>query len=126
MFWSMGMTDGPEPSGDGLFSRDLAPAPREPWRRPGVILAVFALVAVGFLVWLNSSEDGAIRAMSPAQREAFYTEAWADLRARCQADAGPRDSESQCRKRAEFLQRFPQCDEACRAELAPWLQDAAP
>ncbi|MBN1205910.1 MAG: hypothetical protein JXB05_13420 [Myxococcaceae bacterium] len=120
------MTDGAEPSGGGLFSRDLAPPPRGPWRRRAVILAAFGAVMLAMWLWVNSSGEGAIRAMSPAQQEAFYGEAWADQRAKCLGDAGPREPESQCRKRAEFLLRFPQCDEACRAELAPFLQGTAP
>lgn len=121
------MTDGTEDtSGGGLFSRDLEPPPRSPWLRRGLVLGIIAVVCVGAWVWVHGSEGGGIRAMSRAQQEAFYKEAWADQRRHCLGGDGPAEPASRCRKRAEFLLNFPQCDEACRKELAPSLQDAAP
>jgi hypothetical protein len=120
------MTDGTEPSGGGLFSRERAPPPRSPWWRRALVLGVVAVVSLGVWVWVHGSTEGAIRAMSPAQQEALYKEAWADQRAHCLAAAGPIEPASRCRQRAGFLLRFPQCDEACRAELAPSLQGATP
>jgi cytochrome b pre-mRNA-processing protein 3 len=126
MLWSTGRTDGGEPSDGGLFSRDLAPPPSaSKWRRMAVLGAI-ALVSLGMWLWVHGSEDGAIRAMSPAQRQALYTELWEDLRQRCHGPEGRLDTEERCRQRAEYLLRFPQCDEACRAELAPSLPPPAP
>ncbi len=120
------MTDGSEPSGDGLFSRDLAVPPRSPWWRRALVLGIIAAASLGAWVWVHSSTGGAIRAMAPAQREALYKEAWTDQRTNCLGDAGTIDPPSRCRQRAQFLLLFPQCDEACRAELAPSLQGSAP
>jgi cytochrome b pre-mRNA-processing protein 3 len=120
------MTDNEDPAGGGLFSRDLAPPRRgSQWLRVAVIGAIL-LVLIGVWVWVLGSEGGSIRAMSPAQREALYQEAWADQRAKCLGGDGPRDTEGRCRQRADFLLLFPQCDEACRKELAPSLQGATP
>ncbi|HYH95148.1 hypothetical protein, partial [Hyalangium sp.] len=103
------MTDNEDSTGDGLFSRDMAsPSRQVRWLKGGVI-GVIALVLIGTWVWVLGSESGSIRAMSPAQREALYQEAWADQRAKCLGGDGPRDTESRCRQRAEFLLRFPQC-----------------
>ncbi len=116
------MTDGTDPSDGGLFSRDMAPPPRESKGRRWVVIGAVAVVSLIVWVWVHRSEEGAVRAMSPAQREAFYKEAWADQRTKCLAASGPLEPEGKCRQRAEFLLLFPQCDEACRAELAPSLQ----
>jgi hypothetical protein len=91
-----------------------------------LVLGAVLLGLVGVWMWVHGSEGGALRAMSPAQREAFYQEAWAAQRALCLEVDGPRDSEARCRKRAEYLLQFPQCDEACRTELAPSLKGATP
>jgi cytochrome b pre-mRNA-processing protein 3 len=120
------MTDGTDTSGGGLFSRDLGPPRRSSWVLRGVVLGVIAVVCVGAWVWVHRSQEGAIRAMSRAQQEALYKEAWADQRRHCLGGEGPAETASRCRQRAEFLLLFPQCDEACRKELAPSLQGAAP
>lgn len=120
------MSEGADTPGGGLFSRDLAPEPRRPGLRRGVVLGAIALAAVGMWLWMQGSEGGALRAMSPVQREALYQETWRDHRARCLGDAEFRDTPAQCQQRATFLLRFPQCDEACRAALAPSLPPAAP
>ncbi len=112
---------------EGLFSRDLEPeSSGGPRRYRWLLLGAVALVGLGVWLWAHSSEDNALRAMSPAQREALYKDAWEDVRQRCLAAEGPLDTAGSCRQRAEFLLRFPQCDEACRAELAPALQPPAP
>lgn len=122
----MGTSEGHEPAEGGLFSRDLAPPPSSNrWRRMAVLGAI-ALGSLGVWLWVHGSEGGAIRAMSPAQQVALYTETWADQREKCLAAAGRIDTEERCRQRAEVLLHFPQCDEACRAELAPFLPRATP
>ncbi|WP_224368624.1 hypothetical protein [Hyalangium versicolor] len=121
------MTDGTDTSDEGLFSRAKAQPPRSPWWRRALVLGVVAVGSLIIWVWVHSSTEGAVRAMSPAQREAFYKEAWADQRRHCLAGGeGPAEPASRCRQRAEFLLAFPQCDEACRTELAPSLQGATP
>jgi cytochrome b pre-mRNA-processing protein 3 len=121
------MTDGGDSSETGgLFSRELAPPPRGSRMRKGLVIGAVFLVTVGVFLWVQGTEGGGLRAMSPAQREAFYQEAWRAQRAKCLTPDGPRDSESRCRQRAQYLLQFPQCDEACRAELAPSLQAPAP
>jgi hypothetical protein len=90
------------------------------------LLGLVVVVCGVTWVWVHGSEGGAVRAMSRAQQEAFYKEAWADQRRHCLGGEGPAEPASSCRKRAEFLLQFPQCDEACRTELAPSLQGPTP
>jgi hypothetical protein len=120
----MGTTDGAGSTEGGLFSRDLAPEPRKPWLIRGAVLGAIAFMSLGVWMWVQNSEGGAVRAMAPAQREALFKEAWKDYRMRCPRNAEAADTPERCRQRAEFLLLFPQCDETCRAELAPAL--AAP
>lgn len=121
------MTDGGDSSDDGgLFSRARAQPPRGSRLRKVLVIGAVLLGLVGVWMWVQGSEGGALRAMSPAQREAFYQETWKAQRAKCLGDAGPTEPESRCRQRAQYLLQFPQCDEACRAELAPSLQGPGP
>jgi cytochrome b pre-mRNA-processing protein 3 len=125
MFKNMAIMDGADPSsGGGLFSRELEQAPSG-GRRRGLMVGAILLVLLGLWLWMRGSEGGALRAMSPAQRQALYQETWRDQRARC-LGAERADSTGQCQHRAEFLLRFPQCDGACRAELAPSLALPSP
>ncbi len=121
----MGMTDGADSSQGGLFSRDLAPEPRKPWLIRAAVVGVVALASLGVWLWVQNSEGGAVRAMAPAQREALFKETWKDHRMRCPRTAEAADTPERCRQRAEFLLLFPQCDEACRAELEPLVQGTA-
>ncbi len=122
----MGTTDGADSSQGALFSRDMAPEPRKPWLIRAAVLGAIAVACLGVWLWVHSSEDGAVRAMAPAQREALFKEAWKEQRMRCPKSAELSDTPEQCRQRAEFLLLFPQCDEACRAELAHSLQAPVP
>jgi len=118
----MGMTDRAGSSEGGLFSRDLAPEPRTTWFIRVGVLGAIAAVSLGVWLWVQNSEGGAVRAMAPAQREALFKETWKAQRMRCPRTAEAADTPERCRQRAEFLMLFPQCDETCRAELAPLLQ----
>jgi hypothetical protein len=103
----------------------MAPEPRKPWVVRGAVVGAVAVACLGVWLWVQGTEGGAVSAMSPAQREALFKEAWKDQRMRCPRTAESADTPERCRQRAEFLLRFPQCDETCRAELAHSLQGAA-
>ncbi|MDC0712069.1 hypothetical protein POL68_26610 [Stigmatella sp. ncwal1] len=125
MFKNMAITEGANSPGGGLFSRELE-APRGSGRRRGLVVGAILLVLLGLWLWMRGSEGGALRALSPVQRQALYQETWRDQRARCLAPGERRDTAEQCQHRAEFLLRFPQCDVACRAELAPSFSPVSP
>lgn len=118
-----GMMAGGSPPGDGgddnIFTRDRPPSPGEKRVRQAVMVAIaLGLVSMVWL-YLQGGENRALNAMAPAQREAFYQETREDLRLTCLTDAGvKRRVEQRCRKLADFLARFPECDEACKREIA--------
>ena len=118
MLRPMGTTDGADSSQGALFSRDLAPGPRTPWLIRVVVVGVVAVACLGVWVWVQNTKGGAVLALAPAQREALFKETWKAQRMRCSKVGEQVDTSEQCRQRAEFLLLFPQCDEACRAELA--------
>jgi hypothetical protein len=118
-----GMMAGGAPPGDGdddnIFTRDRAPSTSETRVRQGVMLAIALGVVAMVWLYLQGGENRALNAMAPAQRAAFFQETRDDLRLTCLTDAGvTRKLEQRCRKLADFLGRFPECDEACRRELA--------
>jgi len=126
MLRPMGTTDGADSSQGALFSRDLAREPRKPWMIRAAVVGVVAFASLGVWVWVQNTKGGAVLAMAPAQREALFKETWKAQRMRCSKAGEPVDTAEQCQQRAEFLLLFPQCDEACRAELAHSLPAPAP
>ncbi|XXF81709.1 hypothetical protein P2318_00865 [Myxococcaceae bacterium GXIMD 01537] len=115
------MMDGTPPGEDNVFSRYAEPAGGG-WKRLalGVGLAVL-VVMVGVWLWMHGSAERALSAMAPLQREALFKETRENFRANCVAGTVP-EAEAKCHKQAEFLQHFPECDDACRAEVAPVLR----
>jgi hypothetical protein len=116
-----GMMAGGPPEGgeDNIFTRDR-PTKGGTWLRRGLLLA-----GVGFVMMIiyltQSGTQGRLGAMSPAQRHAFYEETLEAIRVDCLGDGGMRRSQKRCQKLADFVQNFPECDEACRQEIAPLL-----
>ncbi|WP_171817855.1 hypothetical protein [Pyxidicoccus fallax] len=127
-----GMMAGGSPPGDGggednIFSRDLAPPSGDKRLRQALVLGVVLLLLGTVWLYLQGGENRALNAMSPAQRGAFFQETRDSIRESCLTDAGvKRGFEKRCQKQAEFLTRFPECDEACRREIAPVLPAPAP
>ena len=124
-----GMMAGGSPPGDGgednIFSRDLAPPSGDRRLRQALVLGVVLLLLGTVWLYLQGGENRALNAMSPAQRAAFYKETWDEVRLVCLTDAGvKRGFEKRCQQHADFLTQFPECDEACRRELAPVLRRA--
>jgi hypothetical protein len=78
-------------------------------------LALLLLVAV--LVYALLGEQRALEKMDPQARAALYEETWRGFRTLCQQQASPALA-PRCREQAKFLQRFPECDVACRQELS--------
>jgi hypothetical protein len=82
------------------------------------------LLLVGFLglwLWIHSDEQRTIAAMAPAQRAELFKARYADFRDLCIAGKDPA-AEVQCHHHAESLLRFPECDDACKGEVAPVLR----
>jgi hypothetical protein len=86
--------------------------PRERWM--GVAVGALAIVlGVGLWVWTQGSEGRAIQRLDPVQRHALYVSTLQALESTCQTerDTGLR---AYCRQQAEFIRKFPECDEHCR------------
>ncbi|MCP3136862.1 hypothetical protein [Pyxidicoccus xibeiensis] len=127
-----GMMAGGTPPGDGgddnIFTRDLEPPGNEKRVRQVVVLGVLVLILGTVWLYLQGGENRALKAMAPAQRAALFQETRDDFRQGCVTDAGvlnPRFAK-RCRRQADFLTRFEECDEACRREIAPALPAPAP
>ncbi|MCI0572993.1 MAG: hypothetical protein L0Y66_19785 [Myxococcaceae bacterium] len=85
---------------------------RDPRRLAAFILVVLALL--GFLVWNQGQERRALSRMPSDERAELYSRALADLEVLC-SDARQTALVHECRRRARFLLKFPECDGKCRA-----------
>jgi hypothetical protein len=118
------MTQGPPPGEDNVFSRYAEPdsGGGATWKRQAMLVGLVLLfVFSGVWLYLNSSDERAIAAMSPAQRTTLFQETREAFRGNCVTGATPA-AEARCHKQAEFLLHFPECDDACRGEVAPVLR----
>lgn len=86
--------------------------------RPHVGIALLALIlAIGAVMVARQTQiDREIRHLPDSQRTALYQRTLETLRSPCSHAGGDALSDF-CREQAEFIQRFPECDDACR-ELA--------
>jgi len=84
----------------------------EPYVAAGTLLTLVALVALW--IWQVQSPSRALQEMRPNERRALYERTLATVRGSC---LGPTGSElsQYCVDQAEFLGRFPECDDACAA-----------
>jgi hypothetical protein len=87
------------------------------------------LLLLGFVwLYLQGGENRALNAMSPAQRAALFQETRDSIRLMCLSDAGVKSVkkglQARCAQQADFLNRFPECDAACKQEIEPFLPAA--
>ncbi|MFP2926736.1 hypothetical protein ACLESO_16310 [Pyxidicoccus sp. 3LG] len=125
----IGMMAGGTPPGDGdednIFTRDRAPTGGEKRVRQAVLLGGVLLVLGVVWLYLQGGENRALNAMAPVQRAVLFQETRDSFRLMCITDAGINARfADRCQKQADFLTRFPECDEACRQEVAPALRSA--
>lgn len=119
MSWMM---EGTPPGEDNVFSRYSEPEQGTTWKRQALIVGLLLLfVFTGVWFWIHSSEERSIAAMAPAQRAALFQSMQASFREHC-IDGKDPGAEVQCHHQAERLLRFPECDDACRGEVAPVLR----
>ncbi len=113
------MAGGPPEGGeDNIFTRDR-PTKAGTWVRRAVVLGVVAFLMM--IIYLTQTgTEGRLGAMSPAQRAAFFQDTMDAIREKCFPDGGVKTNR-RCQKLADFAQKFPECDEACRKEVAPLL-----
>lgn len=124
-----GMMAGGPPRGDGgednIFTRDRPPSAGEKRVRRAMVIGVVLLMLGATWLYLQGGENRALNAMSPVQRAALFQETRDSLGLMCLSDAGVKKAfQARCARQADFLARFPECDEACRREIAPFLPKA--
>lgn len=72
-------------------------------------------------VFLETRLDRELRALPVAERRALYARTLETLHTTCNRECGSEVAEY-CRRQADFLTRFPECDSECRdlaARFAP-------
>ena len=80
-----------------------------------VILALGLTVGVGALaIWFGRGEERALRRMPADERATLYRRTLDNLVTVC-ADSGAAGLSEFCREQAEFILKFPECDDTCRA-----------
>lgn len=76
--------------------------------------ALAVLLLVGAWMWAHGAERRAVRSLPLEERSALYQTTLGVLRGACYA--GRSDGlDAFCRKQAEFIVEFPECDAACMA-----------
>lgn len=86
--------------------------------RTFLVAILVGLALIGFLfVWNrgNRSESDAIRSLSDEERGALYRRTLETLQTVCAEPVGRDGLSRRCRDEADFIVKFPECDEACKA-----------
>ncbi|WP_146209616.1 hypothetical protein [Vitiosangium sp. GDMCC 1.1324] len=91
-----------------------------PWRRELPVLVALGLLLVTFVIWALTAEQRALEAMEPPARAVLFDKTWQSFETLCLRGTDPRLLPS-CREQARFLRLFPECQDACRERLAPFL-----
>jgi cytochrome b pre-mRNA-processing protein 3 len=87
----------------------------------GPILMGLVLVAMlGVVAWLAGSENTRSGPLREPERQALYERTLGTLSEFCDPKRGLKGIDDFCRQQADFILRFPQCDTACRALVAPY------
>ncbi|WP_044189153.1 hypothetical protein [Hyalangium minutum] len=101
-------------------SRDDAPSLKARARIRWLALLCGAVVVLGAFLLLArtlTAEQRAIAGMDPQARAQLFRETWDGFQAVCQPQAKP-GLGGRCRQEAQFLLKFPECNAACRDQLA--------
>ncbi len=89
---------------------------RTPWKSSllqlmPILLGIVMLLAV--VLWNEGAEKRALTELAPAERQSLFETTLESFRALCSKPAGAFTSE--CRERANFLMKFPECGPDCQA-----------
>ncbi len=83
-----------------------------------ILVLGLAAVLVALWGWLRNADSRALAGMDPELRRELFQRSRAETEALC---ARP-ELVDECRARAEFLERFPECDASCRDLVARQLR----
>jgi hypothetical protein len=88
-----------------------------------------ALVAIGMIgastvtilwLWNPDAEQKAILNLPQSERRALYERTLRTLETTCRLEGREGGLEGFCRRQAEFILRFPECDASCASAAAPY------
>jgi hypothetical protein len=86
-----------------------------------LILVPAILLGSALVFWALTAEERALRKMEPSARAALFSQTWRGFQSLC-GEAPEPGLHPRCQEQARFLQRFPECEDACRRRLAVFLQ----
>jgi hypothetical protein len=87
------------------------------------VLGLSVLLLVAGLLWVLGAERRAVLSMEPEKRAVLFQESFASFESLCHEDPGGALT-ADCRRQARFLARFPECGDACRAEVSQYIGQA--
>jgi hypothetical protein len=82
------------------------------------------LLLVGAWIWTHGAERRAVRNLPLEERGALYHTTLGTLRGPCGASQPSDGLDAFCRKQAEFIVEFPECDGTCMALARAHLSSA--
>lgn len=87
-----------------------------------VTIAFFCLLGVAAAcAWWGKSEERALLALPREKRSEIYSREIVALRNLCLSPTAPEAFANRCGDKARFLAEFPDCDQACRTLIQPYL-----
>ena len=91
-------------------------AARRKSRRIAAVVALAGAILAALAVWSRSGgeETRALEQLSAAERRALYERTLHTLQSTCAPQTRPAGLTGYCREQAEFIERFPECDQTCR------------
>jgi len=95
-------------------TQPFATISKKPLLVAGILLALALLLAVWWW-WGGRAERVAIADLDPQERAALYQRTLQNLRSTCEPPERPRGLDDYCRRQADFILKFPECDSACRS-----------
>jgi hypothetical protein len=79
-------------------------------------IALAAAAVIAYAVWRQGAERRALGSLPADERRALYLRTRQDLESVCVSP--PEALRDHCRRQAELLSQFPECDAACRELVA--------
>ena len=106
-----------------LFTPSLAAPPKLRGFFPYAV-AGLALLALAFWFWSGRGEQRAVRALPAPERRALYERTLVTLNSPpCNSQKSGKGLRDFCRKQAEFIVEFPECDRPCAEQAKGILLD---
>ena len=93
---------------------------RSAWQKLGLFVAILAVLgSAAVWIWQRGAEGRAVQELSAEDRQLVYSRTMENLRLLC-ADGRP-SLYAYCRREAEFILNFPECDANCHTIAKPFV-----